>query len=268
MSEQPYVYDETIAARYEKAVPIQDGELEFYLELARAAEAQGLPTLEVACGNGRVAVPLAREGIRVTGIDTSQPMLAIAREKSAGLDNVRWLDGDMRDFNLGEQFGLVYIAIGTFQLMLTVEDQLACLRCVRNHLAPEGRFAFEVENPNLVAMAEWLTSKKGQFFRNPRRDHDDPDTGLRVSSWGSADYHPSEQRYETNGFTEELDPGGTVVRRQYGKPMILRYFHRYEVEHLLARAGFAVEALYGDLRKSPLRGTSPDLIFVAKRDDA
>ena len=265
MSEQAYVYDETIAARYEKAVPLQDGEVEFYLELARAAEAKGLATLEVACGNGRIAMPLVREGIRLTGIDISPAMLAIAREKSAGLDNVRWLEGDMRAFDLGEQFGLIFIAIGTFQLMLDVDDQLACLRCVHKHLAPEGRFAFEVENPNLVAMAEWLTSKRGALARVPGRDYADESSGRRVVTWEEVEYHPSRQRYDRTRIREEVDGAGTVTRREFGRPMTVRYFHRYEVEHLLARAGFAVEALYGDLRKNPLRGTSPDMIWVAKR---
>lgn len=265
MSDQPYVYDEEVAARYEVAVPLQDGEVEFYLELARDAALRGLDTLEVACGNGRVAVPLAREGVSLTGIDISPDMLAYARKKSEGLDNVRWLERDMRAFDLGQQFGLVFIAIGTFQLLLEVEDQLACLRCVREHLAPEGRFAFEVESPNIVAMAEWLTTKRGTLFRNPSRDHQDPKTGRLVQSSGTIDYHPSRQEHVSSGFNEELDEAGVVVRRQYGKPMTLRYFHRYEMEHLLARAGFVVEAMYGDLRKNPYRGNSPDMIWVAKR---
>ena len=260
-----FIYDEEVAARYEKAVPLQDGEVDFYLELAHAAESRGLATLELAAGAGRVAVPLAQAGVRLTGLDSSPAMLAIAREKSAGLDNVRWLEGDMRAFDLGEQFGLIFIAIGTFQLLLEVEDQLACLRCVHQHLAPEGRFAFEVESPNIVAMAEWLTSKNGTYQRRPNRDYRDPKTGNRVESWGSAEYHPSVQQRVGHSFTDEVDEAGVVVRRQYGRPMTLRYFHRYEMEHLLARAGFVVEALYGDLHKNPYRGNSPDMIWVARR---
>jgi hypothetical protein len=149
--------------------------------------------------------------------------------------------------------------------MLTVEDQLACLRCVREHLAPEGRFAFEVENPNLVAMAEWLTTRKGALAR---ADRDYADEGIASRAWDNVEYHPSVQRYVSTRIREEIDPSGTVTRREFGKPMTVRYFHRYEIEHLLARAGFTVEALYGDLRKGTLRGTSPDMIWVARRDDA
>src|SRR3990170_7269291 len=260
-----FVYDEEVARRYNAAVPLQDGEVDFYLELAREAEARGLRTLEVTCGNGRVAVPLAQAGIRLVGLDISPAMLAFARKKSVGLDNAEWVEGDMRSFDLGEEFGLVYIPIGSFQLMLSVEDQLATLRCIYRHLAPGGRLAFEGEKPNLVAIAEWLATKKGTYQRNPNRDYTHPETGRQVRSWGSAEYHPSVQQRAGHGFTEELDEDLVVVRRQYGKPLTVRYFYRYEVEHLLARCGYEIEAMYGDLRKHDYRATSPDIIWVARR---
>jgi hypothetical protein len=64
---------------------------------------------------------------------------------------------------------------------------------------------------------------------------------------------------------EELEEDGTVALREYGRPMAVRQFHRYEVEHLLARCGFEVEALYGDYEKSAYRGTSGQMVWVARR---
>jgi ubiquinone/menaquinone biosynthesis C-methylase UbiE len=261
---QAYDYNEDVAARYDAAVPLQQNEVEFYLELAREAEARGGRTLEITCGTGRVAVPLARAGVRIVGLDNSRAMLDEARRRSADLPNVEWAEGDMRSFDLGEQFGLITIPIGSFQLMLTVEDQLATLDCVRRHLAPEGRFAFEVENPQVTQIADWLTTKRGAFLRNPARDYTSPATGRRVVSWGNQEWHPSGQYYTSSGYTDELDAGGVVVRREYGQPMTVRYFYRFEMEHMLARAGLAIEALYGDLSKNAYRATSPDLIFVTK----
>jgi SAM-dependent methyltransferase len=260
-----YVYDEDNAKRYDLAVPLQPGEVDFYLELARDAEAHGLRSLEVTCGTGRIAVPLAEAGVRIVGLDISAPMLAVARTRSASLSNAQWVEGDMRSFDLGEEFGLVYIPVGSFQLMYTVEDQLASLRCIHKHLAPGGRFAFEVENPNLVIMGEWLTTRRGVYYRNSGRDYTNPDTGRRVLPWGTVEYHPSEQRYVSLGIDEEVDADGVVVRKTYGRPLELRYFHRYEMEHLLARCGFEVEALYGDLEKHEYRSTSPDFIWVARK---
>src|SRR3972149_5458276 len=70
-----FIYDEDVALRYDAAVPVQAGEIEFYLELAREAGERGLSTLELACGSGRIAVPLAREGVRLVGLANLQGML-------------------------------------------------------------------------------------------------------------------------------------------------------------------------------------------------
>ena len=263
-----YRYDAATAVRYDAAVPVMPGEVEFYLELAQQAKARGLRTLEPACGTGRIAIPLAQAGIPVVGIDASPDMLARARDRSAGLANVEWREGDMRSFDLGEQFGLVYIPVGTFQLMLETEDQLSCLRCIHRHLTPGGRLAFEVENPDLTAMADWLTSKGGTYVRRPQRDYVDATTGRRVLSWTSVEYHPSVQRYLQHGMREELNDDGDVVARNYGQPMEVRYFHRYEMEHLLTRSGFEIEALYGDVLKNEYRATSSDFIWVARKPES
>ena len=260
-----FVYDEDVAARYDAAIPIPPGEIELYLGLAREAQAQGLATLELACGTGRIAIPLAREGIDIVGLDNSPEMLARAQDKSVGLKNVRWVEGDMRSADLGERFGLVFIATGTFQLMLSMEDQMACLRCAYDHLAPGGRLAFEIANPDIVAMGEWLTSKRGVLQRNPARDYTHPQTGLHVRAWGTIEYRTSEQLEIRQGLIEELDDDGVVVRRSYSQPMTLRYLYRYETEHLLARCGFEVEALYGDVRKNEYRGSSPAMIWIGRR---
>src|SRR3989304_4433762 len=100
-----FMYDEDVALRNDGAGPVPAGGAEFYLELAREAGDRSLPPLELACGSGRIAVPLAREGVRLVGLDNSPAMLARARQKSAGLPAVEWIEGDMRAFDLGTAFG-------------------------------------------------------------------------------------------------------------------------------------------------------------------
>ena len=99
----------------------------FYAALARET---GDPVLEIACGTGRVAIPIAREGFAVTGLDVVSGMLELARNKSAGLP-VRWVEGDARSFDLGERFRLVFLTGNAFQLFLTNADQEALLGRVR-----------------------------------------------------------------------------------------------------------------------------------------
>jgi SAM-dependent methyltransferase len=261
----PYPYDAATAVRYDAAVPVEDNEVEFYLDLAQQARERGQRTLELAAGTGRIAVPLAQGGVPIVGLEISPHMLARARAKSDALGNAEWVEGDMCDFDLGERFGLITIPSGSFGLLLETDDQLACLRCIERHLAPDGRFAFELDNFDLAGAAEWLTTKRGSFVRHPARDFVHPETGRQVLTWRSTELRPTRQRYVQRSLREELNEHGEVVRREYAPPMEGRYFFRYETEHLLARCGLEIEALYGDFRKSEYRATSPTMVFVARK---
>lgn len=254
---EPDVYD----AR-SQGVP---GDVEFFSDLAADAARNDLPVLELACGTGRVAIPVARRGVRTVGLDASAAMLARAREKSAGMGMVRWVQGDMKSFRLEERFGLIYIPFRSFQHLLTVEDQLSCLAAVRAHLVPGGRFALDVFNPNLVAMAEWLGPKRGAVVSR-RDDYTHPASGLRTKAWESRRYRLARQLVETTFIDEQIDETGAVVARAYSD-FVLRIIYRFEMEHLLVRAGFAIEALYGDCERSELTDASPELVFVARAPD-
>jgi SAM-dependent methyltransferase len=254
----PEFYDPDM---YDARVEGVSGDIEFFTELAREAHQAGLPVLELACGTGRVSIPIAREGISVIGLDASSAMLARAREKAAGLENARWVEGDMRSFELPERFGLVFIPFRSFQHLLTVEDQLSCLDCIRRHLPPGGRLAIDVFNPNLVAIAEWLTTKRGGLqARGDDYVHPSGSTGKR---WESRAYHLSRQEADITFLDEEVGRDGVVASRVY-RGLKLRWLYRYEMEHLLARAGFEVEALYGDCYRAPFEDTSPEMVFVAR----
>ena len=116
--------------------------------------------LEIACGTGRVSIPIARLGFAVTGLDIVPGMVERARSKSAGLPT-RWVEGDARAFDLGERFRLIFLTGNAFQAFLTHADQEALLGRVRAHLHDEGLFAFETRNPR------WRTSREAG--RRPRR---------------------------------------------------------------------------------------------------
>jgi len=244
----PIAYDATV-----QGVP---GDIEFFVRLAKEAQAAGLPALELACGTGRVTIPIAREGVKIVGLDASPAMLARAREKAAGLSNARWVEGDMRDFALPERFGLVAIPFRSFQHLLTVEDQLACLLCIRRHLAPNGRVVINIFNPDIVRIAGWLTSRKGCLQLTG-------EGGGGWKRWETAEYAPATQGLDVTFADERLGEDGVVVSRVY-RGLKLRYAFRYEMEHLFARAGFEVEELYGDFFGSAFQGTSPEMVWLAR----
>ncbi len=115
----------------------------FYSALAQEA---GGPVLEIACGTGRVTIPIAQLGFPITCLDIVPGMLERARSKSVGLPS-RWLEGDARTFELHEQFRLIFLTGNAFQAFVTNADQAALLQRVHAHLQDEGLFAFETRNP-------------------------------------------------------------------------------------------------------------------------
>lgn len=232
----------------------------FFVDLARES---GGPVLEVGCGTGRVLLPTARAGIEICGLDLSGVMLGICREKLAHEPEdvrrrVKLHAADMRSFDLGRTFRLLTIPFRPFQHLLTVEDQLACLACVRKHLAPGGRFILDLFNPSLKALTDEM--RKEGFGHDPEVVMPD---GRRMKRWArivSRNY--VEQYQECELIHDVTHPDGRAERIVFAFKM--RYLFRFEVEHLLARAGFEVETVYADYDKSPLGSKDPgELIFVA-----
>ena len=133
-------------------------DIPFWLNQARRF---GGPILELACGTGRVSLPLAKAGFAVTGTDVSDSMLAEARKKAAAASvAIEWLKADVRSFDLGRKFPLVIFPFNTIAVMHEIEDLEACLASVKRHLAPGGRFIIDVFNPSL----DILRRDPGQRF--------------------------------------------------------------------------------------------------------
>ena len=129
----------------------RDRELPFLRKYA--AQARG-PVLEVACGTGRLTLPLAREGADISGLDVSRPMLERARKKSAaeGL-RVEWIEQDCRAMDFAPKFALIFSATNAMQHLLDLDSACAFLGAARRSLAPEGRLILDVFNPNPAKLA-------------------------------------------------------------------------------------------------------------------
>jgi len=252
-----------VAEFYDSIVPyVGRADVDFYVGMAR--ESPGA-VLEVGCGTGRVLIPTARAGMDIVGLDLSSQMLSICREKLA-LEpgpvqaKVHLVQEDMRQFNLGLKFGLITTPFRPFQHLTTVDDQLACLSCIREHLNDGGKFVLELFNPSLPHLTEeaFLT----EYGADPEFLMADGRRVVRRERTASRDPFNQIQdvvfiHYVTHrdGHEERL-----VHRFQ------MRHLFRFEAEHLLARAGFQVEEVYADYDKNPYGSKYPgELIFVARK---
>lgn len=249
------------AELYDHVVPYRDRtDIDFYVELARKS---GGPVLELGCGTGRVLLPIARAGIDIVGLDLSPYMLDVCRKKRERepvdvQNRIRLVQGDMRSFDLERAFTLITTPFRGFQHLLEVEDQLACLHSVRQHLAPRGWFILDLFNPSLPRLAE--TEPGEEFGEEPPFQMSDGREVVRTHRITDQDYH--RQIIHPELIYTITHPDGKQEKHIHAFAM--RYFFRYEAGHLLARCGFKVEALYADYDRSPYGSTYPgELIFVA-----
>ena len=258
-------YDDSplIAEAYDHVAPYRDRpDVGFYVEAAR--EAAG-PVLELGCGTSRVLLPTARAGIEIVGLDSSAHMLAICRRRLQDEPRdvrarVSLHQGEMQDFRLGQRFGLVTIPFRPFQHLITVREQLACLRAIRDHLEPGGRLVFDLFNPSL----DMLTSDDLGQELGDEPEVTLPDGSRLLRRYRIVSRDPFAQTNEVEMIYYVTRPDGHQERRVHAFPM--RYLFRYEAEHLLARAGFELEAIYADFEKRPYGSSYPgDLVLVARR---
>ncbi len=252
-------YD-SFAEYYEASYASIDMDLDFYTEMVKRVGARA-NVLELACGSGRVTLPLLEEGYRVTGLDASAKMLEIARRKvvAEGYDKqVRLVQDDMRTFDFGgEQFDFIFVPLNSFQHLLTQPDQLACLETTRRHLAPAGLFILSVVN------AEDKESYPADGRVELSRQFKNPTNGNQVQVFLSTVAEPQLQVRHYTYFYDEILPDGTVKRTV--AEMSLRYSYRYELELLLDKAGFSVEELYGSYDFEDYGAGSSRLIYVCRR---
>jgi SAM-dependent methyltransferase len=231
----------------------------FYRQLARQVLGGSGRVLELACGSGRVTTALLRDGHEVVGLDLSAPMLRRAAERverlgQAARRRAMLVRADARSFALAARFPLVLMAFNAFEHLYTRVDVAACLGRVRAHLAPGGRFAFDVQNPNLF----WLSRDPSRRWARTAFRH--PRTGERLVYSTNHDYDPVSQIALIRLFyAPAVGPG-----RERVVHLGQRKFFPAELEALLAHAGFAVERRYGDFSGQPLDGAAESQVLVCR----
>ena len=226
-------------------------DLAFYR--AEARKARG-PVLELACGTGRLTLPIRKAGADITGLDVAAPMVALARRKAAaaGLD-VKFVRGDARKFRLGRRFKLVFMAFNSLQHLGRREDLEGLFSSVRRHLAPGGRFIFDVFNPD----PRYLTRDPEELL--PVAYYDDPAGSGKILVNERYRYDKAAQTSRIDWYYRREKDGRTVKKR-----LNLRCFFPEELLALLHYNGFRVVKRCGDFRGRPFGPASKVQLLVCR----
>jgi SAM-dependent methyltransferase len=223
--------------------------------------------LELACGTGRLTLPLARLGVaeELVALDNSAPFVERLRERLAGESDavqaaVQVVEGDMTAPDVDGPFDLVAVPFNSLAYLIAREDRLACLRSARALLAPGGRLAFDIIQPRYDFLAESLQSCP------PLRvdvDHAAPEYGIARFLRSYSDVYDAltQTLRSTNRYEIHHDDGR--VEHRVGDLDWHIYFPE-ELELLLETAGLRVVERFGDYERGPWTGTSRRYLWLAE----
>ena len=225
-------WNDAFATRYDELSAGMDDDIAFYLGLAQQADG---PVVELAVGNGRVAIPIASAtGKRVIGVDSSPAMLARAHARADDVGvTLDLCDADMRDFRLDEPVALVYCPFRALLHLATWSDRRRVFERIAASLRPGGRFAW-----NVYAFDHHMAASIDGRHQNQPEPH-------------TVRYSVGENRID--------------MVRDDGISSSMWWATKNEWLGLLDVAGLELEALYGGFAHETFTDDSREYVFVARR---
>ncbi|MGW3322696.1 class I SAM-dependent methyltransferase [Streptomyces virginiae] len=238
------LYDQKLASVYDRMYPI-DHDTEQAVTFVAALTPPGGSVLELGVGTGRIAVPLAGQGFTVHGIDGSEAMLAELRARDPE-GTVTTQTGDFTEEGTGRTFDTVTLVLNTFFVAITKDQQLGCLRRVREQLAPGGRFVLEAFDPA------------------PYHHMEKPDHSMRHLDERSVmlDTLTVDRSQQFMLSTHTIIDGGAPETREH----LLRYAFPFEIDLLAELSGLRLVERAEDWAGTPYTSSSLRHVSVYERD--
>lgn len=235
---------------YEQEFAQRAHEVPFFLKHAQRAKG---PVLEVACGTGRLTLPIARAGVSITGLDVSRPMLELARRKAAAAKlAVTWLEQDCRCIRCSQNFALIFSATNAMQHLQDLDSINGFLSSARDALQPDGALILDVFNPNPSKLARTAVTR---YLQKTFLDA----TGNEIRVEAASEYAAATQ---VLAFTLTYFRGGERLRTKYVK---MRCFFPEELLALCRFNGLEVTGRYGDYDESGFTDNSPKQILFCRK---
>lgn len=222
----------------------------------------GDPILELCCGTGRVAIPLAQAGFQVVGVDVSAGMLRQFRANLERLGGdlsarIQLIEQDVTELLLGgREFPLAIFPFNSFLCITDFEGQCRALHAVAKHLSPNGILVLDVINPLSLNF-------QGEHLPKPFFTRKSGVNGAVYTRFAMADAFDENQKQRLHGWYDEIDAAGIVKRKFYS--LHWRPVFRFELELMLRQASLAVVSIEGGHQKEPYTAQSPRMFLLAKK---
>ena len=231
-------------------------DIPFYLEYAKKLNGK---ILELGCGTGRISIEFVKNGYFVTGLDLSESMLEIYRNKLSNLpkniiEKINLINGNMAEFNINQKYSLIIAPFRVFQSLTKEDDINNSLKCIKNHLELNGIFIINVFRPNKVLDESWCSSPRIQWER------DDIDNGYHVVKKDSRDKIDIKNQIIYPKFIYEIiDKNGN--KTEHLEFLELKYYYHEQLKMVLTNNGFKIIEEYGWYDKSDIEN-GRELIII------
>ncbi len=256
----PGAYD-LIAELYDWDMGLNnDGkDVDFYLATARS---QGGPILELGCGTGRITIPLVQDGLTVTGIDRSPPMLQQMKKKASKLlspQELERLQGccmNMSDWAVQNRYALIFSPYSSFTYLTKEEERLRCLESVRSHLKPSGFFVLDCFIPHY----DFLALPDNHLYADYYRALED---GRFLERKKTVQKDLTAQLNTITRYYRIYEPDG-VLGRSITTRETIRYFFPEELKLYLQANGFQIVGEYGGFEGQSYRYECQTMVFICR----
>jgi len=234
-------------------------DIPFYADYAKKYNCNNI--LELCCGTGRVAITLAKEGFNITGLDLSNEMLDVFREKLDKLDDneknkIELAHGNVADFNLNKKFDLIIAPFRAFQCLTDDKDIENSMNCIKNHLTDKGIFIINVFNPDPDRMNEnWCYPLRIQWERLDEKTENyviKKDRGDRIDLQNRIIY--------VTFIFEVKDKSGNISI--FEDKLKLKYYYENQLQEIIEKAGLKIKEKFGWYDKTGVEEAKRELIFV------
>lgn len=230
------------------------GELKILTEWAVK---QGGPIIDLACGTGRMTIPLAQKGFELIGVDIHPGMLERAKKKAEDQNvHIEWSQQDCTALQLEVKSPFMFMVGNSFQHFHTNEQQNQVLNSIHHYLENNGIFIFGIRFPNADELLQPSTEEYWKTYT-------DTVENKKVDVFTMSNYDPIEQVQHYTTIRKYLDEGNVVDERITS--ISLRYTYPKEMERLLVQNGLEILQLYKDWKLTPLSKDSDEMIYVCRK---
>lgn len=241
---------------YDSLFESHHDDLPYWLAFVREGDG---PFLDLACGTGRVLVPLLEAGLDGDGLDASETMLARCRGKLLALDAAPGLvQAQMTSFRMPRSYARIFCAFNAWAHLLDTPSQIAALRCVREHLLEGGAFAMDLG----YARPEIWNAKPEERFLEGEFLHPLRPTRLRLYDRRTMDREAQTQHSQIE--IEERDLHGLLLETHVSHT-VLRWTEKDELEGLFRTAEFSRWEIHAGFAREPLTPSAQQMVAVAWR---